>query len=72
MSLSLNSTMVRLKQEILQSTYGDDVKESQFHYGSIKTIIKYARKDEDKLASQFHYGSIKTKRFWFFRKLYFH
>ena len=35
---------------------------SQFHYGSIKTGMKY-QWFNNKNSSQFHYGSIKTKRF---------
>ncbi len=57
--LSLNSTMVRLKQTLThwENCYNQL---SQFHYGSIKTILQdfilmpYVGK------SQFHYGSIKT------------
>ena len=50
--------MVRLKHK--SQEYNIDVKnKSQFHYGSIKTIVKQKRcKNEKK--SQFHYGSIKT------------
>ncbi len=35
--------------------------ESQFHYGSIKTIYKVFHNYHESLKSQFHYGSIKTK-----------
>ena len=34
--------------------------QSQFHYGSIKTLIAYYPFIEDLKESQFHYGSIKT------------
>ncbi len=56
----LNSTMVRLK-------HGDGVilrlkftRESQFHYGSIKTMFDNALVLRFHPESQFHYGSIKT------------
>ena len=37
---SLNSTMVRLKREFFMTRYNWFSK-SQFHYGSIKTILKF-------------------------------
>ena len=54
----LNSTMVRLKhkktvQEVVNETT------SQFHYGSIKTVMGKPNKKTVQ-ESQFHYGSIKT------------
>jgi len=56
-TISLNSTMVRLKQTIAE--YIDRKGMSQFHYGSIKTTIDGVEKDL-LFVSQFHYGSIKT------------
>ncbi len=56
--MSLNSTMVRLKQKSI-SWYGRHYSRSQFHYGSIKTL-NYNEICSIEVMSQFHYGSIKT------------
>ena len=58
---SLNSTMVRLK---LFKTYhtGFQNAKSQFHYGSIKTLLD-KQSQFSISASQFHYGSIKTSKY---------
>ena len=55
----LNSTMVRLK---LYTGFNKTCKmaESQFHYGSIKTM-HWGFKEIKGSMSQFQYGSIKTK-----------
>ncbi len=51
--------MVRLKQKLLDKIYELE-NESQFHYGSIKTILQQMPFLSKRLQSQFHYGSIKT------------
>ena len=56
--LSLNSTMVRLKQKHFLK-FNRANRWSQFHYGSIKTI-KNGIETFKPIKSQFHYGSIKT------------
>ena len=58
LGLCLNSTMVRLKLKHLEEN-GVTISSSQFHYGSIKTKVQFARFLMTFL-SQFHYGSIKT------------
>ena len=57
--MSLNSTMVRLKQLKKGFYYGYSLL-SQFHYGSIKTNL-FQKGFFKGMQSQFHYGSIKTK-----------
>ncbi len=58
-SISLNSTMVRLKLVVMFDNALVLRFQSQFHYGSIKTKIGEI-KNELEVESQFHYGSIKT------------
>ena len=50
--------MVRLKQKYKKERYIDKIL-SQFHYGSIKTLLNAVNIGEHS-GSQFHYGSIKT------------
>ena len=56
--ICLNSTMVRLKHDY-DPNIVYSISESQFHYGSIKTIYR-AIEVVKNITSQFHYGSIKT------------
>ena len=50
--------MVRLKHNQIYKNNGGGLK-SQFHYGSIKTVVSKQTKLRGH-ESQFHYGSIKT------------
>ncbi len=49
---------LKLKNNIILSKASS---KSQFHYGSIKTILRMKAYFLLKTGSQFHYGSIKTK-----------
>ena len=59
--LGLNSTMVRLKLLKIWNEIKKIARESQFHYGSIKTAVRQLG-FANLFKSQFHYGSIKTKK----------
>ncbi len=54
--------MVRLKR-VIESYKNNELNlfKSQFHYGSIKTMIKELLLNAVIVESQFHYGSIKTR-----------
>ena len=55
--------MVRLKQTFAEFLI-NHLKESQFHYGSIKTPTSVRSRVVLPQPSQFHYGSIKTAIKW--------
>ena len=59
-SKSLNSTMVRLQPKDEKFFPSSLYIQSQFHYGSITTVIKDAVPGIYSRTSQFHYGSITT------------